>query len=371
MKQIRINEEIIQKSLDAAKRIDPIIFAGMFDSGIDFIFAHLIHRLENIKTTYAKLVLDFSGCSTTNDYLKALQIASTYEAFSTTICSNMRRPLIIFFYTGQQEYVDPQFLLTINRIRQLHQNHISYIWFASTRVVFHDVDPLVKKMLTRNIHPIPLKDESDVQLVMDDLERVYSGSLTEKTKKTILSFSGGNPGLMKAMYLQALDTPLWKQPNLYDERLSSRLEGIVSDIPIEFQRVFTGQTKNISPSIIELLVKYGYLIKQGRVYVPFTKLISQYLLLRNVSSEQTSFGHVPLLLLSPTQRSVVSYFESHANIIISRDQLAEVVWGASWQDKYSSWAMDQFISTLREKLSMIRPISRIVTKKGEGYIFIP
>lgn len=376
MKPIRINEKIIQKSLDAAKRTDPIIFAGMFDSGIDFIYAHLIHRLENIKTSYTKLILDFSGCTSTDDYLRTLQVATTYEKFQTVVCSNLKRPYVIFFYTGQQAYVDPQFLLTINRIRQLHQKQVSYVWFTSTRVVFNalysgTMNPLIKKILTRNIYPISLKDESDAKLVMEDLERVYSGSLSEKIKNNILLYAGGNPGLMKAMYLQALDTPSWKQPNLYDERLSSRLEGIIADIPKELQFIFTGKTKNISPSTIELLVKYGYLIKQDDTYIPFTKLISQCLLLKNVSSEQTSFGHVPLLLLSPTQRSVLSYFESHMNIIISRDQLAEVIWSSSWQDKYSNWAIDQFISTLREKLSMIKPTSRIITKKGEGYIFIP
>ena len=78
-----------------------------------------------------------------------------------------------------------------------------------------------------------------------------------------------------------------------------------------------------------------------------------------------------MLVLSSIQRKVIDYLETHAGVIIAKDVLAKIIWGETWQDKYSDWAIDQFISTFRDKLPIVRKSAKLITKKGEGYIYIP
>ncbi len=77
-----------------------------------------------------------------------------------------------------------------------------------------------------------------------------------------------------------------------------------------------------------------------------------------------------VLMLTPSQRTLLNLFEENQGDIVSRDMIAEAIWKESWETKYSDWAIDQLISALRDKLELVLPESRIVTKKREGYIYL-
>ena len=76
-----------------------------------------------------------------------------------------------------------------------------------------------------------------------------------------------------------------------------------------------------------------------------------------------------LLNFTKSQRSVFEYLRAHPGELVSKDTLAQVLWGNDWADKYSDWAIDQLLSTLREKLTSLKHKEKIITKKGEGIIF--
>ncbi|MBM3209246.1 winged helix-turn-helix domain-containing protein [Candidatus Shapirobacteria bacterium] len=57
--------------------------------------------------------------------------------------------------------------------------------------------------------------------------------------------------------------------------------------------------------------------------------------------------------------------------VISRDEIAEILWGKESYDKYSDWSIDQMISQLRKKLNQlgISPKS-LQTIRDRGYRWI-
>lgn len=56
------------------------------------------------------------------------------------------------------------------------------------------------------------------------------------------------------------------------------------------------------------------------------------------------------------------------NRIVSKDQIAQVIWGTNYEDHYSDWTIDQTISRFRKKVEKLG-ISRntLETIKGKGY----
>jgi len=77
-----------------------------------------------------------------------------------------------------------------------------------------------------------------------------------------------------------------------------------------------------------------------------------------------------LLSADPTAQeiNILEYFYKLENKPISRDDLAKILWGKSWQEKYSDWAMDKAISRLRKKMKGSE--FKIITVKNLGYKFL-
>ncbi|MBP9838594.1 MAG: helix-turn-helix domain-containing protein, partial [Proteobacteria bacterium] len=60
-----------------------------------------------------------------------------------------------------------------------------------------------------------------------------------------------------------------------------------------------------------------------------------------------------------------SFFEKRPNILITRDEVAKELWGEEWEDKYSDWAMDQAIYSLRK---IVTEGYNLQTLRNRGYI---
>ncbi len=53
------------------------------------------------------------------------------------------------------------------------------------------------------------------------------------------------------------------------------------------------------------------------------------------------------------------------NEIFNRDQVAQIIWGTNWTNKYSDWAIDKLVSKLKSKLVYSK--YEILTIRGRGY----
>lgn len=379
------NQDIINRAIKAASIVDPIVFCGMFNDGHDFLYANLIKQIETIKSDFVPVFLDLSAYSTGKQTLDALRTASIEDlkqkipdtagyddlkVLYSNICTN--KTVVLVLYTGQAAIVDKDLLLFISRLRDFKRFSFSYIWLACTRIVFSlhqhtnaiEYEELLTKLFLHYIHPLVPRDEDNAMIIINNNENRY-GKLPSATKQIILRLSGGHPGLIKTLVQQAAENKNWQSADLNDERLSSKINGILNDLPDAYKINLFAKTHDLDNSISKSLILYGYLKKSGNTYIPFTPLLNTYY------GKTIIIPNTNVLLLSSIQRKVMDYFESHQGIIIAKDTLAKVIWGDMWQEKYSDWAMDQFISTFRDKLRIIRKSAKLVTKKGEGYIYIP
>src|SRR3989344_4334941 len=74
-----------------------------------------------------------------------------------------------------------------------------------------------------------------------------------------------------------------------------------------------------------------------------------------------------LLNKYPTAQEIylLRHFKARQNLPVSRDEIGQILWGKSWESKYSDWAIDKTISRLRKKMTAKN--YQIITVKNLGY----
>ena len=73
--------------------------------------------------------------------------------------------------------------------------------------------------------------------------------------------------------------------------------------------------------------------------------------------------------LAATEFRVLEYFAANAGIVLTRDQILDRVWGASFEGATN--IVEVYVSSLRRKLRAVGAVDRIITVWGVGYKLIP
>lgn len=382
-------QKLLEDALQAAKSLEPITFAGMFDSGVDYLFnlATPLFAAEFDKDTVS-VTVDLSGLTAKEEIESELSFAF-FDTFleASGLCDYIKltkhirrlcskKKLILVAYLGQDGGTDPQFFQFLNRLRNLLGWRFSYVLFVTTRLLLHPdyARPLFDKVLKRNLVIVQPLDEENSNVVLANYEERYSKVLPPIFRHQVLELSGGNPGLIKALYLQASTSDSWKRPDILDERIYFRLEGIVQDMS-ESVRALTKKKVKRADATVMPYDHFGYFVADKTVHRLFSPLLDDFLKIYPTQGpkpkETPIIPNAELLHLTKSQRTLLAYLEGRSGELVTKDDIAKVLWGESWADRYSDWAIDQLVSTLREKLSTIKHEGKIVTKKGEGIIFLP
>lgn len=369
-------QKLLQEAVQVAKGMEPITFAGMFDSGVDYLFNLTIPLLATeLEKETVPVAVDLSGLTTKEEIETELSFALsdvtphasgprdyfTITAQVRQLCATKK--LVFVAYLGQDGGTDPQFFQFLGRLRNLLGWRFSYVLFVTTRLLFDPnyQRPLFDKVLKRNLVTVLPLDEENSDIVLANYEERYKKTLSQALRHHVLELAGGNPGLVKALYLQVSTTPSWKTPDILDERLYFRLEGIARDV---HERAHDKQP----------LRRFGYFVPNKSSSRWFSPLLSDFLKIYPTQGpkpkEPPLASDGKLLHLTKSQRTLLAYLEGRSGELVTKDDIAKVLWGEAWADRYSDWAIDQLISTLREKLATIKHDGKIVTKKGEGIIFL-
>mgnify|MGYP001559961752 CR=1 FL=1 len=370
---------------------EPIVLSGMYDCGLSYIFYLLRPQLDSkIDSSITPIVFDLSNLTSPEQVFSSVVHAirvkypkninnSSYSSLAESVHSVVGDSKITFvIYAGEEGHVDPDLLLFLQRLRNLLGWRFSYCLFVSCRYLFKSGDSeIVGNIVKQTTVPILLGSDEDSAVVISNYGERLKQKITPTEKKLIITLSGGNPGLIKSLFLQIILHPNLKQPDLYDETLFFRLKEITNDLPLEYIRVILSENIEKEDELIRIvLTRYGYLKEKDGKYLVFSPLFVEYLktFVQNSTSTISKYSldiHKVDVYLTKSQRKIYEYMKNHPGKIISRDSMAELLWGGDWTEKYSDWAMDQQLSELRKQLRKIKIDDKIVTKKGEGFVFLP
>jgi|GEM_PF-4363234 len=379
---------IIDKVVQHFKSGDPITLVSMYDTGLDFWYAATVENIKKTPSPFTPVFLDLSATSDSAQQLFELKSSlaeATHQDFSASsnhselltqlLDLTQQQQLAFVIYMGYQSILFDQSLMRLfSQLRHHSRFSCTYVTLTNVRFMLpiltqpaNDQNYYFQQVTGVIVPLVPENLESSLALTKIQAAR-YSIDFTDQQKQAVYEFSGGLSGLNKTLSLQILDNPNWQEPNLDDPRLETQILGILNDLPTRYLTELFSDQPNRDSHEVKFLVKFGYLTSAEQAK-PFTPLLKSYFPKIKSRPDQIA-TQSQVLILTASQRVLLSLFKSRLGEIISRDLIAETIWGEAWEVKYSDWAIDQQISTLRDKLELIEPTSKIVTKKGEGYVFL-
>jgi len=74
--------------------------------------------------------------------------------------------------------------------------------------------------------------------------------------------------------------------------------------------------------------------------------------------------------LSGNEALVYEYLINNLGEVVSKEDIAYVLWKDEWEDKFSEWAIDKLISRIRKKIKDVEGAKEIKTIKGKGYTLL-
>jgi len=378
-------KELLNKALLNIKSGEPLSFVGMYDCGKNYLFSLLIEELKTNPIGIIPMIVDIQD----SEYRKVLDDLSVEVSLVSQLGSKPvgqselltaisrigeQKKLVFIVNIGYGIIVDKKVFDLFLQLRNRSGWNVNIIFFANTGFLFQTSipSPLFDKVFKKNICPIfPLSPE-DGELILHKYENRYEKKVDSTIVEQIIRLSGGNPGFIKGLYLQSIEQNLRGKPNIYDERIFYRIHRLVKELPISYQQLLINFPKH---SISEEPAKtffetFGYTTKHHHI---FSTLVELYLHQKQSDKQQLvlkeDIEDIIRTQLTHAEQLIYSCVWKTPNKIVTRDSIAQALWGDSWADKYSDWAIDQCIHTLREKLQKITSLGSIKTKKGEGYIY--
>lgn len=286
--------------------------------------------------------------------------------------------------------------LNLESIMSVDKSKIAYL-FLSTINLFNEniLKNLhnLKYAASRNIKYFPLFSESEADYLINQTNEKLKLKVSENIRSYLHTSCGGHPQLLKysLYHLHSLgQLDLKNNIDIKASLLNShQLKIVCADIwnyltdkerNIIISIVTTGTTSSSQQEEIEYLLKLG-LIKEtkekkykvfGIFFEAFVKnKLPKHTLTYNVETKKLQYGHIGCEDKFTFQEfKLLVYFVTHENELITRDQVADAIWGRLSHEKYSDWSIDKTISILRKKLDALGfPSEYLVTLKKRGFSF--
>lgn len=261
--------------------------------------------------------------------------------------------------------------------------NLSVVIFSEIDITHEKYSLLVDKasFLYDNITKYPLYGNSDSKQFISHYNYQWKFSLPDRTINEIIEACGGYLWLIHQVHRSLRDnTNMTVSEALKDEVLIRKLEVIWKKFTEEEQSIIQKTYNDRLQKTDILSHEYNYLksirvIKQIKgksvLGIPLLSQVIEKLNQFHVREDSILIGEKDITLsLSNKERALMLLLLAAKKKIVSRDTVAQTIWGASWEEKYSDWALDRLVYRLRIKLNNlgIDP-KRIKTLKKKGFIW--
>jgi hypothetical protein len=239
--------------------------------------------------------------------------------------------------------ISEDLLQFINSLQRRHRDKVRKIFSL------HRFDPNEPQAINciglkiTYLQPLP---KAEVAYQLQRFAHQNNSSITDAVIERIYELSQGIAGIMKSLLETYL---LTGEVNAHDHESEIYLNMIANCLN-ELDRISV-----ISNSFQE--GSYCQLVGLDRSEPILTWLRNAYAARRE---------HVLAMNLTPIQMQIYLFLRANQGRLIMRDEIAKLIWGDNYLEKYSDWAIDRHMSDLRKALM---GLAQIKTKKGQGFIF--
>lgn len=206
--------------------------------------------------------------------------------------------------------------------------------------------------LSENIIYSPPSSVQENATFIEEYSKVYKVGLDDQGLKTLADLSGGNQTLSYQILRLIRDNKILSSelPNI------GKIFEVSEEIKLYCKEV-VDSLEDLSQS--DRNKDIGFYLN-GAV---FSTLINYYL---NVAQDPYSNSDNEVKLFTRQELMVYNLLNLSNGHVITRDAIADLIWGEESSDKYSDWAIDTLMKNIRKKLED-NNLGVLKTKRGIGY----
>lgn len=377
------------------------IFRDQYEKTL-FVYVDPDEIIEMTNTAYLELLLN-----KLENQISSIRIEKTKQIFDNPLLKIKQLLKLltvkgwdIIFLLNDFEFtlsLSPSIFLNLETIMAVNKSKITYLFLSTVNLLNRDTLNKMhnlKYAISQKVVYFPLLSEKNIMYNLKLFSRKYNVTLTDDITQLLINYCGGHPQLIKYSF-SILKGHVHKSGinvKKAEESLSSnnQLKIICADIwnflSDEEKSLITNVvlTKTLSLALddsVQYLMKLGLIQKiQNNKYKVFGKIFEDFIKNRlppqkltfDPKTNKLYFGTQPCDdSFTHQEFKLLSYFLSHENEVISRDQVGEALWGRNYVEKFSDWSIDKIISNIRKKLDVLGyPSQNLTTLKKRGFSFI-
>ncbi|MCL5090931.1 MAG: winged helix-turn-helix domain-containing protein [Patescibacteria group bacterium] len=230
----------------------------------------------------------------------------------------------------------------------------------------------LKTVLSQNCLYFSLLAKKDELFVLKRLANLYHYKVNRDQEKEILALAGGHPTFIRILL------KIFSEEKAF--HLSEELKIIIADL----WESFSGEEKKYLSKLAKqervetcqerlLALK---VIRDNKIFSPLFEDFIKEKALEKIPEVAFDKENGRLLIdrepvkekLSLREYQLLANFWQKQNQVITREEIAEILWGKDAYEKYSDWSIDKIIYQLRKKIKEIGlQENQLEAVKGRGY----
>lgn len=301
------------------------------------------------------------------------------------ICAPLAGKRVVVAILGSEHLLEGDGIRLLKHMEMVSDmDNIVCLFFFSTNFLYPNAFTKIKSsaaVRSTIFHPIPGKNEANQFITY--LSHKWDFTIDSNTKRKIVSVSGSHFLLIKQIAREIRDGHAHAM-NVENDTIRGKLQYLWHSFSPPEQKVLrhavfkNKEDDTLDPDSVAFLVKTGWITKKGGNHALTIPLLADYLRYSTREPEsltQSRSGHiylrdVPLReMFSKQEYSILKLLVSHSPTVVTRETIASVLWGPSWDEHYSSWAIDKLISKIRHKITRLGISPNLSTHKGAGYSY--
>ena len=344
-----------------------------------FVFLHIyLDEGETLQSFKEKLIDEI------NSNAKSAKKNSGLKEMFKMLIREGRDPYL-FLYNAQ--YVEQQDLKGI--IREIHGqitslNRLGALIFFESNIYNSEIFQILKiyNQFLKSILVFPSYSNSVSEYFVNSLAHEWGIKLDSKTIHKVISLAPGYLWVLRE-YVRHI-----REKNKIDIEVISKSPGIkmrtktIYDMFSKEEKeslsdLCFGDSAKVSKSDKEYFSEVGFVKKKGNKYIVTLKLLED-LIENDIHSHKLNLDKDNNVLyggknidydFTEKELKLLKQLLTKRGTVVSRENIAQTIWGNLWDERYSDWAIDKLMSRLRISLIKIGlPKNIIVTKKGKGFI---
>jgi hypothetical protein len=241
-----------------------------------------------------------------------------------------------------------------------------------------------------------LFDSESADYLFSNQEKWHNHKFDPKFKKKAGEVCFGDPSVLKYVATRALadndfadsfvqESEVKAVYNLIntDSWLDNRFNKIVQTLGKESIEFLKAPPEFSDKIPTDFLVKTGLVSQNNTKTELLNPLLTYYIENNKEALEYRGYSYMAVSgaanfqslsslkeLLTAKEFMVFKHLDESGGELVSKDEIAGIMWGANWEDFYSDWAIDKLTSNIRKKLEQSGYPKTLKSLKGQGVILV-